>query len=216
MKHLKLVFTYFFLTFFIFFVLYFFISNILLLIPSAKNNTSPKNSTIYIYHNIAHTEIILKTKDLEKPFLKTFQNNIDNIQNGFLAFSYGDQNFMLHTPQWKDIKLKPTLYALFFNTPAIIQVGHYSCIKQDSSVIRVKITKQSYLKIQKAILNSLVFTHEHPKLIAQKNHLYYFKAQTPYNMFYTCNTWTGNILNSANLSVSCWTPLSYQVVYGFL
>ncbi len=213
---IKRIFKYFFLIFFILFALYFFISNILLFLPCHKTNISSNQKTIYIYHNIAHTEIIFKSSELEQSFLHTFGNFIPNIQKGFLAFSYGDKNFMLNTPQWKDIKLKPTLNALFLNTPALIQVGHYRAIKQDSSVVKVHISKHSYIQIQKAILNSLTYKHNQPILIIQKNYLYYFKARKPYNMFYTCNTWTGEMLENSDISISCWTPLSYQVVYGFL
>ncbi|RUM71342.1 MAG: hypothetical protein DSZ07_00665, partial [Sulfurovum sp.] len=33
-----------------------------------------------------------------------------------------------------------------------------------------------------------------------------------YNLFNTCNTWTGDQLREANVSISYWTPLSSNII----
>ncbi len=200
-------------------IFYFIISHILLFFtPNTNSSTQNSRYEVSIFHDRAHTEIIIKTKDLI-PTLKTkLKPFIKNLSGGYLAFSYGDQYFMLHTKRWKDLGFKTALKALLINTPAVIKVGHYNAIKKDSSIIKIHISKSVLEKLQTYILNS--FKRKDDALIAlnisdKERYLYYFQAKKSYNLFYTCNTYTGNILRKSGLPVSLWTPLAYQVVYHF-
>jgi len=203
-------------------LLYFFISFSLLFIspstyklPESSNN----NCTIYLFYDLAHTEIIFKGTDLTEKVTLPLHYYISDIKEGYIAFSYGDKSFMLHTPKWSDIQLPLAIAALFINTPAVIRIGHYRNIRKDKSVIPLQLTKKSCHLLQETVMKS--FAQKEHKLLAIyfpdiPAYIYYFQAQKPYNLFYTCNTWTGDMLRRASLPVSYWTPLSYQVVFHFL
>ncbi len=200
-------------------IFYFIISHILLFFtPNTSSLTQNSKYEVSIFHDRAHTEIIIKTKDLI-PTLKTkLKPFIKDLSNGYLAFSYGDQFFMLHIKRWKELGFQTALKALLINTPAVIKVGHYNAIKKDNSIIKIPVSKKTLKKLQTNILNS--FKQKDHSLITlstsdKERYLYYFQAKKAYNLFYTCNTYTGTILRNSNLPVSLWTPLAYQVVYHF-
>ena len=223
MKWLRFL-RHFILTFSIFFLFYFFFSFLLLLLPvqPVSHPTKMKNSaTFYLFHDFAHTEIIFPAKTLIPQLRNSLQPFIPAVNQGYLAFSYGDAKFMLNTPKWSDMKFSLAIKALFINTPALLRIGHYSQIRHDKSVIPLSVSYKIYQQLQQNILHSFALKENSiiPISVQKQDFTdsyFYFQAQKPYNLFYTCNTWTGDMLRHASLPVSYWTPLSYQVVFHFL
>ena len=203
-------------------ILYFTLSFLFLFIfPHSAHGDTAKSQkhidTVFIYHDLAHTEIIFPAKTLIPPLAQKLQPFIPALRHGYIAFSYGDEDFMFHTPEWKDLKISLALKALFLNTPAVIRVGHYTQIRADETIVPVKLPHEQYTKLQTTILQSFA-TDTQGNLIprtypGQKNYRYYFKAKHPYNLFYTCNTWSGELLRKTGLPVSLWTPLAFEVVF---
>ena len=199
-------------------MIYIMFSFILLLFPTQKLcETERETKTIYVYHNIAHTEIMIPVHYFNDTDQKRFSTLLNNQIYGYLAFSYGDQEFMMKVPTWSDVKLGIALKSLFTNTPGLIRVGHYSGINREDSV-KITLSKESLEKLQKSIFNSFseknnkfqrYFDHyKHPKV-------FYFQAKKSYNLFNTCNTWTGDRLRDAGLKASYHTPFAQQVIYPY-
>jgi uncharacterized protein (TIGR02117 family) len=224
MKWLSKFIHHFILTFSILFLFYFLFSFLLLLLPvqPVSHPSKIKNPvTFYLFHDFAHTEIIFPAKTLIPQLKNALQPFIPGINQGYLAFSYGDEKFMLNTPKWRDMKFPLALKALFMNTPALLRIGHYPQIRHDKSVVPLTVSYKNYQQLQQNILYSFALKeHKIIPIPAKKqnftNNYFYFQAQKPYNLFYTCNTWTGDMLRHASLPLSYWTPLSYQVVFHFL
>ncbi len=201
---------------FISIVIYIVFSFILLLFPSEKLCTK-ETKTIYIYHDTAHTEIMIPVHYFNNTDLKYFSTLLNNQNYGYLAFSYGDKEFMMKVPTWSDVKLGITLKSLFTNTPGLLRVGHYGGINKEDSV-KINLSKLCLEKLQKSILNSFskknnkfqryIDHYKHPKI-------FYFQAKKSYNLFNTCNTWTGDRLRDAGLKASYLTPFSQQVIYPY-
>ncbi|HIP60865.1 MAG TPA: DUF2459 domain-containing protein [Campylobacterales bacterium] len=197
-------------------MIYIIFSFILLLFPSQKLCTN-ETKTIYIYHDTAHTEIMIPVHYFKDEYQKRFPNLLKGQNYGYLAFSYGDKEFMMKVPTWSDVKLGITLKSLFTNTPGLLRVGHYGGINKEDSV-KITLSKLCLEKLQKSILNSFseknnkfqrYFDHyKHPKV-------FYFQAKKSYNLFNTCNTWTGDRLRDAGLKVSYHTPFAQQVIYPY-
>ncbi len=203
-------------------LLYFSISFLLLFFPanaSHRFNTPDKNRTIYLFHDFAHTEIIFPVDALSKKFKAMLSPFFDRPDRGYFAFSYGDEAFMLHTPRWRDTDPVLACRALCLNTPGVIRVGHYPAIRRDSSVIALPadraVLRQAENEIQKSFLyqNGAPIPVQAPKY---SPYIRYFKATEPYNLFYTCNTWSGEVLRKAGYPISYWTPLAFEVVFPFV
>lgn len=197
-------------------IIYIIFSFILLLFPSEKLCTN-ETKTIYIYHDTAHTEIMIPVKYFKDAYQKRFPNLLRGQNYGYLAFSYGDKEFMMKFPTWNDIELGIALKSLFINTPALLRVGHYRGINKEDSV-KIKLSKECLEKLQKSILNS--FSEKNNKFQRYLDHykhpkVFYFQAKKSYNLFNTCNTWTGDRLRDAGLKASYLTPFAQQVIYPY-
>ncbi len=127
-----------------------------------------------------------------------------------MAFGWGDKETYLNTPTWSDISILTTLKALFINTPSLLHVIYYKDIEWFKHLKRVKVSLEQEELLMQSILNSFN-KKENPLQGYSKNDLFY-PSLYRYNLFYTCNTWTGERLRDANISVAYWTPFSYNVV----
>jgi hypothetical protein len=150
-------------------------------------------------------------------YQKRFPNLLHGQNYGYLAFSYGDREFMMKVPRWSDFDFSLALKSLFTNTPALLRVGHYGGINREDSV-KIMLSKSCLEKLQKSILNSFseknnkfqryFDSYKHPKV-------FYFQAKKSYNLFHTCNIWTGDRLRDAGLKASYLTPFAQQVIYPY-
>jgi len=195
---------------------YIFISFLLLLFPTTTHCTKD-NKTVYLYADTAHTEIILPISYLKQEYQKEFPKLLKNRSKGYLAVSYGDKEFLMKVPSWDDIKIPIALKSLFLNTPALLRVGYYYDIKKDLC-IKIRLSNQCLKKLQRTIFNSFSTKNNH--FIRYKDHykqhnIFYFQAKKSYNLFHTCNTWTGDRLREAGLKASYLTPFAQQVIYPY-
>ncbi|MCH9814281.1 MAG: DUF2459 domain-containing protein [Epsilonproteobacteria bacterium] len=183
----------------------------------AEKKCSQKNQHIYVYHTWAHTEIMIPLHYFREDFVKYFPTLLRHNTLGYMAFSYGDQDFMMHTPSWSDINLKLISKALFINTPALVRVGHYRHINKKESV-KIELSNVCTDKLKESILNS--FSTQNEKFIRYEDEyrnpdVFYFKAKEAYSLFHTCNSWSGNRLRDAGLKVPYLTPFAQEVVYHY-
>lgn len=188
----------------------------LLLFPTEKQCTK-ETKTIYVYHDAAHTEIMIPLHYFKDTYQKQFPNLLKGQKYGYLAFSYGDKEFMMKIPTWDDIDYGIALKSLFTNTPALIRVGHYGGINKEDSV-KIKLSKECLEKLQKSISNS--FSQKNSKFQRYYDHykhpkVFYFQAKKSYNLFHTCNTWTGDRLREAGLKAPYLTPFAQQIIYPY-
>jgi uncharacterized protein (TIGR02117 family) len=204
-------------------VLYFLIALLFMLFTPKRDNPNPDTNTtktkiLYLYHNPAHTELILPASELSEALKKLLTPYIPYIYSGYLAFSYGDADFMQKTPRWSDTDTPTALRALFLNTPGAIRVGHYRAIRQDEHLISIPLKTEALEKIEKAIYNSFQKEQGAPIPFKQRrtnSYIYYFHAKHPYNLIYTCNQWSRDILSAGSLPQPQWAPFSFGVVYPF-
>ncbi len=173
--------------------------------------------TIYLYHNddiFSHTEIIMKVAPLKEDFFNAFPNLLRNNPNGYIAFSYGDRDFMMDEKGFDDINSTLALRGLFINTPALIKVGHYGSFAKERCQ-EIKISKECLRELKSTILDSFA-KHNGANIRYHDRYnryfIYYYKAKESYNLFHTCNTWTGDKLREAGLKMSYWTPLAENVI----
>ncbi len=194
--------------------LYFLISYLVQLFPSS-DNCQKGDDYFYIYHADVHTEIIFEIKKDQKLLLQKFPNLLRGDARGYMAFSYGDRDFMLKVPDWDHVDPTLAFNALFTNTQGVFRVGHYYGIYLD------KVTKiYTSTKCKRELLNLILdsFSQKGGKFIHFEDNLgdintFYFLAKKPYNLFHTCNSWSGDVLRESGFSMGYWTPLANQVGY---
>jgi len=179
-----------------------------------------KEHTIYLYKNsdfISHTEIIIKVSLFKDGIFQVFPNLLRNNHKGYLAFSYGDRDFMMDKKGFDDLNISLALKALFTDTPALIKVGHYGNIKKEECKV-LRLSTKTLDKLENSILNS--FKIEEGKVMRfddlyKRYYVYYYKAKEDYNLFHTCNSWSGDRLRDAGIKMGYWTPFAQNVTSQF-
>ncbi len=209
MKFIKVL-LYLLLSFLMIVLLYFLVAYTLSKFPSDQSTEEPKNHTVYLLYDDVHTDILLNIEESNQAWQKYFPEVRRNHRRGYLAFGWGDRETYLHTPTWDDLKLSIALQALFINSPSMIHVNYFFSIKNFKGIYPIKVTQKQHQHIEKLILKSfgekISFVHK-----GYWSRDAFYDSPYHYNLFHTCNSWTGDILRESNVSMSYWTPFSFNV-----
>lgn len=191
----------------------------------AEDRKEQKEVTIYVRTNGAHTDIVMpKNVNLPNSVVSFNWNNLVNdtlfhdvdSSYKYVAVGWGDKGFYLNTPEWKDLRLSTAFKAAFGLGGTAMHVTYYRHMEADGeSTKAIKISALCYQSLIAEITQSFDLQDGTPKLIphpAYGAHDNYFEARGHYSLFKTCNTWTGNTLHKANITMGFWTPLQSGVM----
>ncbi len=223
------------LVFIVFIFFYSAVSGLFMLFPI--NNTQPslktdnvnhvntdKVTTIYIQYGLAHTNIVIDLSSSSIAWGNLLPNLVPNQETkqetkqergkeGFLLVGWGDKETYQSTPNWADLKVSVAIKALLINTPSALHIRYLEDLTWlGDSVIPLELSKTTSDAIENRILDT--FRDNIPEIVSlgysAGDRFYYSKGK--YNIFNTCNTWTGDVLRQSGVSMSLWTPFSYNVV----
>ncbi len=200
-------------------LLYMLISHLLIYLPCQHHSDSDANETsvtIYLYAPkngiFAHSEIIvpLSIFERDKPIVKSL---FKGLRCGYAALSYGDKGFMQDQGGFEEINYPLALKALLLPTPALMKVALMRDFDKSQTVAFALNASQTE-ELKEAILGS--FRMRNGDAIPYNSPLLdpsfdYYEAKLSYNLFYTCNSWSGRVLWHAGVCVSPWTPFGYQL-----
>jgi len=183
----------------------------LTLFPTKNFSATEKKEKIYILYNNMHSDIVLSLEDISDPWIRNLPI-IKEKREGYISFGWGDKETYLNTPTWSKIKASRSLKALFLNTPSLMHVSYYPTINYFPKIKTVALSKNQKETLKKTIFKSFDFKEKSFRGYGISD--VFYSSPYQYNFVYTCNTWTGNTLRAANISVSYWTPFSYNVVHS--
>ncbi len=187
-------------------LLYLLIAYIFTLFPKKTSvSIQEKKYSIYLLYNSIHTDILLNVKEFNLSELPIFMQK----NRGYLSFGWGDQEVYLNSPNLSDITFTSTLKALFLNTPSLIHVSYLPHISNREKLKTIKLSKAQIEELKKSILQSFVFPKKRYRGYNRED--FFYEAKGFYNLFNTCNTWTGDRLRDANVTMPYWTPFVWSV-----
>jgi uncharacterized protein (TIGR02117 family) len=193
-------------------ILYFLTAYLLIFLPTTKEEKKQKrDEEIYILYDTMHSDIVINIKSINSKKLTIQLRSLIKNREGYLAFGWGDKETYLNTPTWNDIKISTSLKALFINTPSLMHVSYIYNIKKYQNIKKIKMSKEQLAILEQSILKSFnleAFTQYQ----GYGRDDFFYPSIYNYNLFNTCNTWTGDRLREANVSMSYWTPLSSNVI----
>ena len=187
-------------------------------IKGTSNIENSQSTTILIQYGLAHTNIVISLSrsslDWEILLPDLVPNQIKG-QEGYLLVGWGDKETYQSTPNWGDLKASVAIRALLINTPSALHVRYLDDLARvENSVIPLKLNQAISDAVEKRILSS--FRNDKPEILSSGydagDRFYYSKGK--YNIFNTCNTWTGDVLRQSGVNMSLWTPFSYNVVHS--
>lgn len=197
-------------------------SSILMLFPANQSQSllKPSNDTISLTHDFAHVNFMI---DLSKSSVD-WQNLLPDlvpINEGYLLVGWGEKQVYMTTPTWSDLRASVAFTALMVNTPGTLHLQYLpDAPNQYLEVTPLLLSTASVNTIEQQIFDSFATANyeksDTPQLLSQgygTNDQFYY-ALGKYNLFTTCNTWIGEILNKAKVPISRWTPFSYNVIHS--
>jgi uncharacterized protein (TIGR02117 family) len=192
------------------------------LTPRNLGNYSQADSTIslYISDQGIHTEVIVPVKNEYfdwNQYLQLTEIGRDATSDyKYLSIGWGDRAFMLETPTSAIINPVTAFKALFLLTPSTVQVESYRVVPRNLKTKCVKISGKNYLKMVNFIKNSFQLDAAGNKIkisYGYDNSDSFYEAKGSYSILRTCNDWTAEALQKADVNTPLWSTLSSAIMF---
>lgn len=193
------------------------------LLPFIKVNTSftnaPDGIEIFIQSNGVHTDFVMPVKSVQINWNELIPySDFENVNSDYqyIAMGWGDKGFFMETPTWADLKFSTAITAAFGLGGTAMHVTYkYKQPKLGELCKRIVISKEQYKKLIDYVLFSFQLMNDKPILIKHPGYNQqdcFYEGKGTYNMFKTCNVWTGKGLKVTGVKIGVWTPLHNSIV----
>ena len=173
---------------------------------------------IYVADNGVHTDLVLPVAaaGVDWRGLVRAEDIADSRGAAlpYLTFGWGDRDFYLNTPSWSEIDIGRVLAALGGLGATVLHVGHVPDPAGAPHVRAVMLRPEEYRRLAARVRATF---DTGPDGHAASRHGYgrhdaFYAARGGYNLFNTCNEWTGRALRTAGVRMGAWTPLPASVM----
>jgi uncharacterized protein (TIGR02117 family) len=193
------------------------------LIPANQDWEPPATGiTIFVETNGVHTWIVMPslTREMDwRPFAPAKDLRDPGLDGNSVAIGYGNRDFYLNTPDWKDLTFLRAIGAAFGNGGSLMHVYHYRDPVPGDDMRPIVLTSDQYRKLTMFIAAS--FDRDasgRTKAVLGRGYGQsdaFYEAHGRYNLFYTCNEWAGAALRQAGVRVGIWTPFTQSIMSRF-
>ena len=177
----------------------------------------PKEITIYIKTNGAHTDIVMPVCEVFTGI--DWSRSIDFAHTisqdttfTYIALGWGDQAFFLDMPTWDDLTPRLLFNAAFWLNKTAMHATFYHTrdLGEGESCRRMMISPGQYADLAEFVRGRFRtdgagrFINIETTAKYGRNDCFY-EARGRYNLFYTCNTWANDALGAAGQRHCLWT-----------
>lgn len=187
------------------------------------NADAPQNTQgeiqAYVQSNGVHTDLVFPIRSALVDWTSVFpwqQFPAVPADARWVSIGWGDREFYLNTPQWRDLTVGRALGALSGRHGSLLHVAYWRDNQLASQRRALPLSASQYAALVQHVRRSLAGD----SLVAQAvpNAHYdeqdaFFEARGHYGPFETCNTWVGRGLREAGVKTSRWTPFDAQVLW---
>lgn len=173
----------------------------------------------YVLTNGVHTDLVFPIKsaviDWEQYFLRKDFIAVPASAN-YIAIGWGDRDFYLNTPEWKDLTIARALGAISGQHATLLHVTYLDKSDLRQYAYRLALDEKNYRALADYVLASSVIIGQQAVPVAGSHYSRqdaFYEARGRYSMFNTCNSWVGSGLQRAGIKVSRWTPFDTLVTW---
>jgi len=178
---------------------------------------APIEVQAWVLSNGVHTDLVFPLRDHGVDWRTLFPPQhlrAPPADAEFIGIGWGDREFYLHTPTWADLTAKRALGAALGRNSALLHVSYLRRADLAASAYRLPLTAAQYQTLRAYVQAALPDGQAQPVPGAHYGrHDAFYEATGRYNLFETCNAWTGRGLRQAGIPVSPWTPFDFNVVW---
>lgn len=191
-----------------------------ILLPNIRVNDETKNGTveIFIRSNGVHTDFVLPVHNQHfawDTFVAPAVCNADSTYN-YIAIGWGDKGFFLNTPTWDDLTFSTAFVAATGLGESAMHVDYLKTApKLGDRGKQYFISAEQYQQLITYITGSFTLNKNKSMLIDHAGYGKrdkFFEANGRYSLFMTCNEWTGDGMQAAEMKVGIWTPLEFGIM----
>lgn len=171
-----------------------------------------KNMSLFVFSNGVHTDIAIPAEHLPYHLKEKLK-----IPEGtkIISFGWGDKEFYINTPEWKDLTVKTAFKALFLKSESALHITFYS--DSNNYWNRLHLCPPQMDSMINYIENSFE-VNENKEFIRVNVPGYskldvFFVSRKSFSLFRTCNVWTNKALKAANIKTSIWSPFDFGILY---
>lgn len=185
-----------------------------------QDGIGQENIEIFIWSNGAHTDFVLPIQTPQKDWRDHFPfQHFRRIpaRVTHLGIGWGDRQFYMETPTWKDLRWTTAFGALFLQRPSALHVTYLQNPLANPARKRLWLSRTQYQKLVEYILESL---QQDPRGVgvwipnAGYSHQdAFYEAIGSFSFVRTCNEWTGEGLRRISVKTGYWTPFVFGVFY---
>jgi uncharacterized protein (TIGR02117 family) len=172
----------------------------------------------YVLSNGVHTDLVFPLAGSGQDWTRVFPAvhfRAVPADAAYVAIGWGDREFYLNTPRWRDLTARRALQALSGSGRSLAHVSFLRRSEMQQGSYRVPLSSAQYATLTQYVLDSLVLSGEQAVPVPGRHYGpsdAFFEARGSYNLFNTCNTWTGRGLRRAGVRIGAWTPFDFNVV----
>jgi uncharacterized protein (TIGR02117 family) len=178
---------------------------------------APYGTTIYVATNGYHTGIVVPTVSdgMDWRMKIRAQDLADPAQSGnWLLFGWGDREFYLNTPTWRDLTPGTVLIAVVGSGNSLVHVDHMDEPSDAVEIRSVQLSDAEYRRLITFIVGSFA-KHRQKPIPGYGQRDIFYSGSGRYSLLYTCNTWTADALAAAGVRTAAWTPFQGGVMRWF-
>lgn len=193
------------------------------ILPANQYWKSPEDGIeLFIETNGLHTGIIMPIRSDVHDWSGLIRpEHLDNpgSYGSHILIGWGHEGVYRNAEHWQDLRFRDAASAIFGSHDVLLHVYHLTYPQTYPHYRRsFKVSEAEYRKIVDAI-NSRFVLDEAGESIPSKGygkHDLFYQARGHYTAFYTCNSWTGDVLRRAGIRTGIWTPFQGGVMRWFL
>ncbi|MDO1509847.1 MULTISPECIES: TIGR02117 family protein [unclassified Neisseria] len=187
-------------------------------------NTARKDDgtiTLYLLSNGVHTDIAMplyhEVFDWTTVVHPSHARQAGSV--GYVGLGWGDREFYLDTPTWKDLKVSTALKAATGLGRTAIHATFYPLLEENENSIRIQVSPEEYRKLVHSILPAFKRQNNHAVPVSSRygygDYDVFYEANGRYSLLTTCNTWTNRHLKNSGVKAVVWTPFAGSLMNAY-
>lgn len=188
--------------------------------PGRPSVPGPAIVEAYVISNGVHTDLVLPVRSAAIDWTAVFPPGDvpgDAAGADFVAIGWGDREFYLNTPEWRDLTAGRAIAALSGAGRSLLHVTWLRRGELGERTWVLPLDGPALASVIEHVKRSMAVDATGRAIVVPGRRYTprdaFYEARGAYDAVTTCNTWTGRALRDAGAPVGTWTPFADNVTW---